>query len=227
MEGNQNEPKYDPIPFVHDAIEPLESIRRSKEYYEFMDKRRSIRYFSDRAVPFEIIENIIQTASTAPSGANMQPWTFVVVKDPEIKKQIRIAAENEEKISYDTRMTEEWLRALSPIGTDWRKPFLETVPYLIIVFKQRYGVNKDGSKKTHYYTNESVGIAVGFLIAAIHNAGLCTLTHTPSPMKYLSKILNRPENEIPFILLPVGYPASDGTVPNLKRKSLDQLLVIH
>jgi nitroreductase len=191
-----------------------------------MDKRRSIRFFSDKDVPIEIIENIIKTASTAPSGAHIQPWTFVVIKDPEIKKQIRIAAEKEEKISYETRMTEEWLRALTPIGTDWEKPFLETVPYLIIAFKQRYGINEDGSKKTHYYVNESVGIAVGFLISAIHNAGLCTLTHTPSPMKFLAKILNRPENEVPFILLPVGYPADDATVPNLNRKSLDQVMII-
>ncbi|MCE7735859.1 MAG: nitroreductase family protein [Candidatus Heimdallarchaeota archaeon] len=226
MVDNQGEPKYDPIPFVHDPIEVQESISKSLKYFSHMDNRRSIRFFSDKAVPFEIIENIIKTASTAPSGAHIQPWTFVVVKDPSIKKEIRNAAEKEEKFSYETRMTEEWLRALTPIGTDWEKPFLETVPYLIIVFKQRYGNNADGSKKTHYYVNESVGIAVGFLISAIHNAGLCTLTHTPSPMKFLTKILDRPENEVPFILLPVGYPAEDATVPNLSRKSLDQVMVI-
>lgn len=226
MVDSQEEPKYDPIPFVHEPIEIQESVLKSIEYYQYMDKRRSIRFFSNKAVPFEIIENIIKTASTAPSGAHIQPWTFVVVKDSLIKKEIRNAAEKEEKFSYETRMTEEWLRALTPIGTDWEKPFLETVPYLIIVFKQRYGFNEDGSKKTHYYVNESVGIAVGFLISAIHNAGLCTLTHTPSPMKFLSKILDRPENEVPFILLPVGYPSEDATVPNLSRKSLDQVMVI-
>ncbi|MHA2027841.1 MAG: nitroreductase family protein [Candidatus Kariarchaeaceae archaeon] len=226
MAEDQSELTYNPIPFIHEPIKVEESLSKSKTYYEYMDKRRSIRFFSDKDVPIEIIENIIKTASTAPSGAHIQPWTFVVIKDPEIKKQIRIAAEKEEKISYETRMTEEWLRALTPIGTDWEKPFLETVPYLIIAFKQRYGINEDGSKKTHYYVNESVGIAVGFLISAIHNAGLCTLTHTPSPMKFLAKILNRPENEVPFILLPVGYPADDATVPNLNRKSLDQVMII-
>ncbi|OLS24775.1 MAG: Coenzyme F420:L-glutamate ligase [Candidatus Heimdallarchaeota archaeon LC_2] len=218
---------YDPELFHHELVTIENSKVKSLKFYEYMDKRRSIRFFKDQNVPFEIIENIIKTANTAPSGAHQQPWTFVVVKDPEIKKQIRIAAEKEEKFSYETRMTEEWKKALEPIGTGWRKTFLETVPYLIIVFKQRYGLNNDGSKKTHYYVNESVGIAVGFLIAAIHNAGLVTLTHTPSPMKFLSKILDRPENEVPFILLPIGYPAKDATVPNLTRKSLDQVMVIH
>ncbi len=227
VSNKESNSRYDPVPFHHEPITLENSLMKSSEFYEHMDKRRSLRFFKDQDVPFEIIENIIKTASTAPSGAHIQPWTFAVVRDPEIKKQIRIAAEKEEKISYETRMTEEWKKALEPIGTDWRKPFLETVPYLIIAFKQRYGVNEDGSKKTHYYVNESVGIAVGFLISAIHNAGLCTLTHTPSPMKFLSEILNRPDNEIPFILLPVGYPAEDATVPNLKRKSLDQVMVIH
>jgi nitroreductase len=226
MDDNHTKPGYDPVPFIHEPIEIGESLGKAKHYYEYMNKRRSIRFFSDREVPFEIIENIVKTASTAPSGAHIQPWTFVVVKDSEIKKQIRVAAEKEEKISYETRMTDEWLQALAPIGTDWEKPFLEVAPYLIVAFKQRYGYYPDGSKKTHYYVNESVGIAVGFLISAIHNAGLVTLTHTPSPMKFLSKILERPENEVPFVLLPIGYPADNATVPNLTRKSLDQVMVI-
>ena len=214
------------IPFDFEPVTENESLKRSKEYYELLNKRRSVRFFSRKSVPFEVIENIILTAGTSPSGAHMQPWTFVVVKNPELKREIRIAAEKEEKISYESRMTEEWLEALAPIGTDWRKPFLEDAPYLIVVFKQRYGYFEDGSKKNHYYVSESVGISTGILISAIHNAGLVTLTHTPSPMNFLREILGRPENESPVVLLPVGYPSDAATVPDLKRKELDDILIV-
>lgn len=218
-------PEYPHIPFKHVKITPEQSLTKSKEFLDFMGRRRSIRFFSDRPVEFEIIKNIVRTAGTAPSGAHQQPWTYVVVSDPELKKKIRIAAEKEEKFSYEERMTDEWLQALARLGTDWRKPFLESAPYLIIAFRQRYGINDDGSKRTHYYTSESMGISVGFLISAIHNSGLITLTHTPSPMNFLRKILKRPENEAPFVLLPIGYPASDATVPDLQRKGLNNIMI--
>ncbi len=212
------------IPYKFKEITVEQSIIRSTQFYQQMNRRRSIRFFSDRDVPFEIIENVIKTAGTAPSGAHKQPWTFVVVSSQEIKSKIRQAAEKEERISYEGRMSDEWLRDLAPLGTDWRKPFLEIAPYLIIVFRQQYGL-KDGVKHKHYYVNESAGIAVGMLISAIHNAGLVTLTHTPSPMKFLRNILERPENEVPFVLLPVGYPADDATVPDLDRKSIDEIMI--
>ena len=199
-------------------------IKKSKEYYEFMDRRRSVRDFSDEAVPRQVIENLIKTASTAPSGAHKQPWTFVAVSDPAIKKEIRIAAEKEEKEFYDHRATEEWLEDLKPIGTDWKKPFLEIAPWLIVAFKKSYNQEEEGKTK-NYYVNESIGLACGFLISAIHNAGLITLTHTPSPMNFLAKILNRPENEKPFLLLPVGYPAGDANVPDLERRPLKEVSV--
>ncbi|MHA2171368.1 MAG: nitroreductase family protein [Candidatus Kariarchaeaceae archaeon] len=202
------------------------SKAKALHFYETMNSRRSVRFFSDEAIPLEIIENVIKTAGTAPSGAHKQPWTFVVVTDPEIKKKIRIAAEEEERKNYSGRLNDEWLNDLAPLGTTWEKPFLETASYLIVAFKQRYGVGEDGSHKKHYYVSESVGIAVGFLIAAIHQAGLVTLTHTPSPMNFLSKILERPENEVPFILLPVGYPAKNATVPDLKRKYLSNIMIL-
>lgn len=201
-----------------------EMINRSKSFYQYMNKRRSIRDFSDQPVPNEIIDNIIKTASTAPSGAHKQPWTFCVVTNPEIKKQIRIAAEKEEKESYESRMPDSWKADLEPLGTDWHKPFLETAPYLIIVFKKAYDL-VDGEKRNNYYVNESVGLACGLLISAIHNAGLVTLTHTPSPMNFLQKILKRPENERPFLLLPVGYSAANVKVPDLTRKSLEEIKV--
>jgi len=219
---------YHPIPYTFTKIDKATSIQRSENFYHKMDRRRSCRFFSEEEVPFEIIENAIKTAGTAPSGAHQQPWTFVVIPKSatELRKQIRKAAEEEERISYEERMTEEWKEALAPLGTDWHKPFLEKVPYLIVVFRQRYGIHPDGSKKKHYYTSESVGISVGLLIAAIHNAGLVTLTHTPNPMNFLTKILERPENEVPFVLLPVGYPAEDATVPDLKRKSVEDIMII-
>lgn len=202
-------------------------IRRSKEYYQWLDKRRSVRDISDKPVPREVIEHIIMAASTAPSGAHKQPWTFCVVSNPEIKKQIRIEAEKEEYESYNNRMSDEWLEVLKPLQTDWQKPFLETAPYLIIVFKKAYDLDADGNKQNNYYVNESVGLAAGFLLTVIHHVGLVALTHTPSPMNFLSKILNRPENERPVLLIPVGYPADETYVPELRRKGLEEISVFY
>jgi iodotyrosine deiodinase len=200
-----------------------EIIQRAKDFYELLKRRRSVRDFSDKTVPKEIIDQALLTAGTAPNGANQQPWHFVVVGSPEIKKQIRDAAEEEEREFYQRRAPEEWLDALAPLGTDEHKPFLETAPYLIAIFAQAHGVKEDGSKVKHYYVNESVGIATGFLVAALHNAGLACLTHTPSPMNFLSQILNRPSNERPFVLLVVGYPAENATVPVISKKSLEHI----
>jgi nitroreductase len=188
-----------------------------------MEKRRSLRFFSDKDVSQETIENIIMTASSAPSGANKQPWFFSAVSNPELKKRIRIAAEEEERSFYEERAPESWLKDLQPFGTDANKPFLEIAPWLIIAFRQ----NKDEQGGKNYYVQESAGIACGMLIAAIHNAGLVTLTHTPSPMGFLSEILERPENEKPFLLIPVGYPAEDATVPNIPKKGLEEVSRFH
>lgn len=204
---------------------PAEMLKRSNDFYEWMDGRRTVRDFSDQSIPKEVIENLIRTASSAPSGAHKQPWTFCVVTDPALKKQIRQAAETEEKESYTNRMSEEWLQDLAPLQTDWQKPFLETAPYLIIVFKRSYEYKPDGKKHQNYYVTESCGLACGFLLSAIHHAGLVALTHTPSPMNFLIQLLNRPENEKPFLLIPVGYPAAACYVPVLKRKSLEEVSV--
>lgn len=214
---------YPFITYSKEAYDIEEMESRSHKFLETMDSRRSVRDFSDKEIPEIIIENILLTASTAPSGAHKQPWTFCVVKDPEIKKQIRIAAEKEERESYDHRMTEEWLKDLEPIGTDWNKPFLEIAPYLIVVFKRSYEIEENNHKHQNYYVTESCGIACGFLLAAIHHAGLVALTHTPSPMNFLSKILNRPINEKPFLLIPVGYPAEECWVPDIKRKGISEI----
>ena len=213
-------------PFIHykkESYEPEEMLTRSYQFYHWMNLRRTCRDFSNRTVSQDVIKNILLTASTAPSGAHKQPWTFCIVSNPKIKKQIRIAAEKEEFESYTNRMNDEWLEDLKQIGTDWQKPFLEIAPYLIIVFKRSYEINKDGSKRQNYYVTESVGLACGFLLAAIHHAGLVALTHTPSPMNFLIKILNRPENEKPFLLIPVGYPADECRVPDLTRKALNEV----
>ena len=202
-----------------------EMIRRSREFHNWLNERRSVRDFSDKKIPDEVINSIIMAASTAPSGAHKQPWTFCFVTDPVIKKQIRIEAEKEERESYEGRMSEEWLEDLVAIGTDWHKPFLEIAPILIIVFRRSYELMPDRKKRQNYYVSESVGIACGFLLAAIHHAGLVALTHTPSPMNFLSKILNRPENEKPFLLIPVGYAADVVKVPDLERKTIDQVMV--
>lgn len=187
----------------------------SQSFRDTLASRRSVRHFSDNPVDASVIRNIVMTAASAPSGANKQPWTFCAVQNPEIKRKIRMAAEKEEYENYHGRMSEEWLRDLAPLDTDWHKEFLETAPWLIVIFKKSYNLDKSGNKTKNYYVNESVGIAAGFLIAAIHLAGLVTLTHSPSPMNFLCEILERPENEKPYLLLPVGYPASDAVVPDI------------
>lgn len=218
----------DGYPFVSyqaDSYPEPEMFSRSQTFFEWLDRRRTVRDFSDKPVPQPLIENLIRSASTAPSGAHKQPWTFCVVKDQSIKKQIREAAEKEEFDSYNGRMSPEWLEDLRPLQTDWKKPFLETAPYLIIVLRRAYENKPDGSKRNNYYVQESVALACGFLLAAIHHVGLVALTHTPSPMNFLAKILNRPENERPFLLIPVGYPADETYVPKLERKKLDDVMV--
>ena len=222
-------PKFVPLDFTRLTEE--EQRRRARELYELMTRRRTVRAFSSEPVPMELIEWAVRTAGTAPSGAHQQPWRFVVVSDPKIKQRIREAAEAEEKENYERRMPEEWKETLAPFGTDWHKEVLEIAPYLIVVFRIDYGLSRaaldDGTlvKRKHYYVVESVGIAVGLLLTALHHAGLATLTHTPSPMKFLRDILDRPQNETPFLLIPVGYPAEGTEVPDLKRKSLEEILV--
>ena len=215
------------IKYNHEYLSEGEMISRSQSFYDKLASRRSVREFSNKDVPKEIIENIIRTASTAPSGAHKQPWTFCAVANPAIKSNIRVAAEQEEKESYEKRMSDRWLDDLSPLATDMNKPFLEKASWLIVAFKRAYEIDKEGVKRNNYYVNESVGIACGMLITAIHNAGLVTLTHTPSPMKFLSEILERPENERAFLLLPVGYPEDPVYVPDLKRKTLDEVAVFY
>ncbi len=212
-----------PVAYHYEEQPEAEMRARAEAFHERMDQRRSVRFFSDRPVPRDLIERAILTAGTAPSGAHRQPWRFVVVDDPALKHQIRVAAEEEEFESYHGRMAEEWLEALAPLGTDWHKPFLETAPWLVVCFTETYGVSAGGEKIKNYYVQESCGIACGFFIAAIHNMGLVTLTHTPSPMRFLNEILQRPKNERPFILFPIGYPAADATVPDLQRKRLDEI----
>jgi iodotyrosine deiodinase len=200
--------------------------RRAGVVYQRMARRRSVRHFSAEPVPRELIELAIGTASTAPSGAHRQPWRFVAVSNPDIKRSIRVAAEQEEYAAYEGgRMPAAWREALAPLGTDWRKPYLETVPWIVVVFEQTHGVAADGELIKNYYVKESVGIACGMLIMALHQMGLSTLTHTPSPMGFLSRILGRPDNERPFVLLPIGYPATDAVVPVLRRKPLDEVAI--
>jgi len=200
---------------------------RARAFYEEMDQRRSVRMFSDDPVPRELVEYAIKTASSAPSGAHKQPWTYVMTGDASIKARIRSAVEEEERVNYEGgRLPAHWREDLEPLGTDWHKPFLETVPWVVVLFEQRYGVREDGSRAHHYYVKESVGISAGLFVAALHRSGLATLTHTPSPMRFLTKLLGRPENERPFCLFPIGYPADDCVVPDLSRKSLDEVMVM-
>jgi nitroreductase len=209
---------YDGLPELPEE----EMLARARGFRDLMVGRRTVRDFSDRAVPRDIIAACVQAAGQAPSGANMQPWHFEVVGDPVIKREIRLAAEEEERQFYDGRATEEWLEALQPLGTDASKPFLETAPWLIVIFEQRYGLDQAGAKKHYYYTKESVGLAAGFLIAALHRSGLASLTHTPSPMGFLNKILDRPASEKPFLLLVTGYPAENALVPKITRKAPEE-----
>jgi len=210
------------IPLDYQKPTESELVQKAAEWYVTMDKRRSVREFSNAKVPKEVIDHVILTASTAPSGAHKQPWTFCAISSPELKRAIREAAEKEEYENYHGRMSDEWLEDLAPLRTDWQKPFLEIAPWLIVLFRKAYDL--EGDKKTkNYYVSESVGIAAGFLLSAIHQAGLVSLTHTPSPMNFLQKLLDRPENEKPFLLIPVGYPAENTNVPDLKRKPLDEV----
>lgn len=217
------EPKFLPLQNYREYTQD-EMKTRAKDFADDIHRRRTVRMFSDRAVPREIIEECIRAAGCAPSGANKQPWHFVVVGDPAKKKQIREAAEAEEHEFYKRRAPQEWLDVLTPLGTDEKKPFLETAPRLIVIFEQRYGVAADGTRVKHYYTQESVGIATGILITAIHHAGLVSLTHTPSPMGFLNELLDRPANERPFLLLVVGYPAADAVVPDIVRKAPKEIM---
>jgi nitroreductase len=218
-----------PAPMIPHRFERLSSVEQhdlADSFFEEMNRRRSVRFFSDEPVPRHLVEQAIRTASTAPSGAHRQPWTFVLVGDPGLKLQIREAAEEEERINYEGgRLPEHWREALEPLGTDWHKEFLETVPWIVVMFEKRYGVDDNGEKQHHFYVKESCGIAAGIFIAALHHMGLVTLTHTPSPMKFLTNLLGRPENERPFSMFPISYPADDCTVPDLRRKDLSEVLV--
>lgn len=200
-------------------------VRSAEAFLRLMRTRRSVRSFSPHPVPRSVVEDCVRVAATAPSGANQQPWHFVIVEDPRTKHRIRVAAEREEEAFYDGRASSEWLEALSPLGTDEHKPFLEIAPFLVVIFARNYGLDGDRKVK-HYYVSESVGIAAGFFIAAVHNAGLVTLTHTPSPMGFLGEILGRPPNERAFLLLPVGYPSSDAVVPDIDRKPFDEIATV-
>lgn len=215
-------PEMVPLNYPPNAS-PEELQRRAEKFYEAVRTRRTVRDFSEKSVPREVIASCLRAAGTAPSGANLQPWQFVVVEDAEIKRRIRVAAEEEERAFYETRATPEWLAALEPLGTDAAKPFLETAPYLIAIFYKNYDLLPDGRKVKNYYAQESVGIATGFLILALHAAGLASLTHTPSPMAFLNEILDRPGNERPFLLLVVGYPAADAHVPVIEKKPLEDI----
>ncbi|MFJ7202572.1 nitroreductase family protein [Streptomyces sp. NPDC098789] len=216
---------YRAVSYRPERMPAPETLARAAELRERMDQRRTVRHFSAEPVPEQAVRDAIACAATAPSGAHQQPWTFVLVKDPEVRRQIRDAAEQEELLSYDGRLGDEWLAALRPLGTDAVKTHLTDAPALIVVFQQRYWLGPDGAKRKHYYVDESVGIAVGMLLSALHLSGLAALIHTPSPMRFLSHVLNRPENEKAFAVIPVGYPAADCEVPDLLRKSLDQVMV--
>ncbi|MDA7839668.1 nitroreductase family protein [Luminiphilus sp.] len=217
---------YDPVPLASKAqLTSAEGLERSSQYLETMRSRRTVRQFSDQPVPKDIIDTAIRAAGTAPSGANHQPWHFVCIRDPNIKREIRLAAEAEERAFYAGKAGDNWLQEIGPLGTDAQKPFLETAPWLIAIFSERYGLDANGSKRKNYYISESVGIATGFLISALHTAGLATLTHTPSPMKFLNTILKRPANERPFILMVVGYAAPNAKVPRAAtiKKSFNEI----
>jgi nitroreductase len=213
------------VPLAFAGMPENDMLDRAQDFRALMTRRRTVRDFSDRPVPRDLIEQAVMTAATAPSGANQQPWTFVCIGDQSIKERIRVAAEAEERAFYEGGAPEEWLEALAPLGTDADKPFLEIAPWLIVIFAQRYGLKEDGSRRKHYYVPESVGIATGLLIASLHNAGLAALTHTPSPMGFLNEICGRPEHEKAVILLVAGYPAEQAEVPDIRRKEADELIV--
>jgi nitroreductase len=218
---------YRPVPLAFERLPEPEMLARARAYADAMQRRRTVRDFSPEPVPVEILDHAIRAAASAPSGAHQQPWTFVVVSDPERKRRIREAAEEEERISYQDRMSDEWIAALEPLGTDWRKPHLTDAPHLIVVFAQPWRPAERGAGKTkHYYVDESVGIAVGMLLSCLHLAGLATLTHTPSPMGFLRELCERPVHERAYVVIPVGYPRAGAEVPDLHRKSLDEVRVV-
>lgn len=233
--ARNNRRDWDIVAFVHERYPTIplgferrtddEMRARAQAFYASMNRRRSVRHFSSDPIPLDVVRTAIHTAGTAPSGAHKQPWRFALVTDPAIKKQIREAAEQEERETYDNRMSDEWRAALAPIGTDANKPYLEHVPAIIVMFRVDYDLDESGGRSKNYYVQESCGIALGMLIAALHQAGLATLTHTPSPMNFLAKILERPKNERPYMLLPVGFPTPDCEVPNFGRKPLDAILL--
>ena len=212
------------IPYDAPRYDDQAMLERSHSFYELMDQRRSVRQFSDKPVDRRVLENLIRTASSAPSGAHKQPWTFALISNAELKHRIRVLAEREEFENYNGRMSDRWLEDLAKLGTNHIKEFLDIAPYLVVVFKKAYDFDQEGKKTQNYYVNESVGIAVGFLIAAIHYAGLVTLTHTPSPMNFLEKALERPANERAYLLIPIGHPAEDAEVPDLERKPLADIM---
>ncbi len=218
-----SEPSF--IPLAHTRLSLADTLARGRAFHAELDRRRTTRHFSTDPVPREVIELAIRAAGTAPSGAHQQPWTFVAVSDPDLKRRIREAAEAEERAFYAGRAPAEWREALAPLGTDEHKPHLTDAPWLVVVFRQAHGVRPDGSKVTYYYTQESVGIAVGMFITAVHRMGLVTLTHTPNPMGFLAELLGRPENERAYLIMPVGYPAADARVPDIHRKALDEIAV--
>lgn len=222
-----SEKEFPFIDFKRETYSASEMIERSKDFFQWADQRRSVRDFSDKPVPKEVMEHILMTGSTAPSGAHKQPWTFCLISNAELKSRLRALAEEEEKKSYGGRMSDEWLEDLAPLGTDWNKEFIDIAPWIVVVMKRPYELQEDGTKRQNYYVSESVGLASGFLLIAVHNAGLVALTHTPSPMNFIAKALNRPENERPFLLIPVGYPAEDAKVPDLARKSKEEVVVFY
>ncbi len=213
------------IDFTRETYSEEEMLERSRNFFDWADERRSVRDFSDKPVPKEVMEIILMTGSTAPSGAHKQPWTFCLISNAELKSRLRALAEEEEKKSYGGRMSDEWLEDLAPLGTDWQKEFIDIAPWIVVVMKRPYELQADGTKRQNYYVSESVGLASGFLLMAVHNAGLVALTHTPSPMNFIAKALERPENERPFLLIPVGYPAENAKVPDITRKSKEEVIV--
>ena len=221
------EQEYPFIDFSRESYSAEEMIEKSKSFFDWADERRSVRDFSDKPVPREVMENILMTGSTAPSGAHKQPWTFCLISNASLKSKLRALAEEEEKKSYGGRMSEEWLKDLAPLGTDWEKEFIDIAPWIVVVMKRPFEFREDGSKHQNYYVSESVGLASGFLLMAVHNAGLVALTHTPSPMNFIAKALERPDNERPYLLIPVGYPSESARVPDLTRKTKDDVIAYY
>lgn len=215
------------IPFSRERYSDEEIAKRTKEFFNWADERRSVRDYTSEPIPREVMENLIMTGSTAPSGAHKQPWTFCLISNAQLKSKLRVLAEEEEKKSYEGRMSDEWLEDLAPLGTDWEKEFIDVAPWIVIIMKRPFEYQEDGSKRQNYYVNESVGLAAGFFLMAVHNAGLVALTHTPSPMNFIAKALDRPNNERPFLLIPVGHPAKNAEVPDIRRKEKEDVIAFY